>query len=97
MITGLNEDFVASRDLTDSFIAWQVIDQGTLPYSPRKVATAFRERSGVVKGPNGEAYAPRKRSISGYVGIKINQQALDGIAAHDSQKRNGRFATPLEV
>lgn len=79
-ITGQSNDWTPVQDLKDAFNAW-LIAEGDMPWGPRAVTRGLRERAGVVKGANGEQFAPCKNSVAGYSGIVVNSDAMDRIAA----------------
>ena len=74
------DHWTSVADLKDAFNAW-MLSEGGSAWGSRAVQTGLRERSGVVKGPDGQQFTPRKNSNAGYSGIRVKAEAMDRIAA----------------
>lgn len=88
LITGSPDDFERGRDLADAFNAWMV-DRGDAVWGKRAVAIALKAREGVVRGPEGQQFGWKKRSDTGYGGIKLKPMARDRIALFAEELRYG--------
>ncbi|WP_417723971.1 phage/plasmid primase, P4 family [Salipiger sp.] len=86
-ITGASDDWLRARDLTDAFLGWMIeTEQGA--WGTRTVANHFKERAnGGFKGPDGQQFTPAKRSDTGYIGIRLKEDAWDRIAKYGEQIR----------
>lgn len=88
LITGLPDDFERGRDLADAFNAW-MLDRGDAVWGKRQIAKALKAREGVVQGPEGQKFAWKKRSDSGYGGIQLTKAARNRIAEYGEELRFG--------
>ncbi|WP_121062195.1 phage/plasmid primase, P4 family [Chachezhania antarctica] len=86
-ITGLPDDWTASRDLRDGFNAF-LLDRGDAAWGSRAVSNAIHDRVGVVKGPNGEQFSSVKRSDVGFCGIRMHEAAMNRIAQYGDGLRS---------
>jgi len=75
-ITGDGDDFEFTRDLGDVFNA-HLLANGYSTWTKAHLARQIKFRADNVKGATGRVYSPKKRSASGYSGIKIGQAAWD--------------------
>tara|TARA_R110002012_G_scaffold189693_1_gene357092 strand:- start:1545 stop:3404 length:1860 start_codon:yes stop_codon:yes gene_type:complete len=88
LITGAPDDFERGRDLADAFNAW-MLDRGDAVWGKRQIAKALKAREGVVQGPDGQKFAWKKRSDSGYGGIQLTKPARNRIAEYGEELRYG--------
>jgi putative DNA primase/helicase len=87
-ITGSNTDFSTGRDLADAFNAW-LLWRGYSVWGKRKTANEIKARADSVKGATGLMYTYGKRSDTGYLGIRISQDALDRMVRFGDEVRAG--------
>lgn len=87
-ITGSNTDFSTGRDLADAFNAW-LLWRGYSVWGKRKTANEIKARSDSVKGATGLMYTYGKRSDTGYLGIRISEDALDRMVRFGDEVRAG--------
>ena len=79
-ITGHNGDWVSAADLGGAFNGW-LLRNGTASWGKRQTSNAFKLRAGNVRGPGGGCYSEKKRSISGYMGLRLTASAKECLEA----------------
>ena len=66
-----------------------MLDRGDAVWGKRQIAKALKAREGVVQGPDGQKFAWKKRSDSGYGGIQLTKPARNRIAEYGEELRYG--------
>lgn len=88
-VTGSAEDFETGRDLGDAFNAW-LLSIGTSTWGKRQTANAFKRRSENFKAQGGQVFTHTKRSDTGYLGIRLKDEARDRIAEYGDALRGAK-------
>ncbi len=95
-VTGSEQDFTTSKLLVEAFNFW-MDERGEGEWRPRTITLKLKERAKRHRDPRtGKSFSPLKRSISGYVGIKLSDMfrkrfeasgraSLQGTAGSSSQ------------
>jgi len=83
------ETFEEGKDMADAFNAW-MIASGQATWRRKTITDALKERTGVVFGKGGARFKAHKRSVHGWYGIRINEEARNRIAAFSDELRARR-------
>uniref|UniRef100_UPI0035C7D143 DNA primase family protein n=1 Tax=Palleronia sp. TaxID=1940284 RepID=UPI0035C7D143 len=71
-VTGDGSDFTRSSTIAAAFTFW-MSDSGESPWTPTTIQKRMKARAKSYRDPRtGQTFSPGKRSVAGYVGIKIS-------------------------
>ncbi len=88
-VTGLEDDFLYSRDLIEAFNFW-LEDKGETRWGGRTVSNALKNHSQRWRHPgSGKSYIPGKRDATGYRGIRLTREFEDRLQARQSTASSG--------
>lgn len=79
-VTGSDGDRIKSTELRDAFNAWMMA-QAERPWTTNTVGKRVRDRSGVIKGENGETFEKyRSNGETGFKGLQLKPGALQRVS-----------------
>lgn len=78
-LTDNPSDFVRARDLIEAFNAW-MLEKREGVWGQRTVANNFKARADSFKDDEGRKYSPKKRSDTGYGGLKLKESAKSRVS-----------------